>query len=133
MATMLPHGGFTSGMPWTRKAGASPAGAALPDIHANSVRDGSPGTSPFETMPVEACTYKMCDSGSYDPPGQLVTPVVRMVPNGPSGLLTAIGVKIGPILNFEITVRASARSSGVKLIRSSTEGIPATPYAGGFV
>ena len=36
-------------------------------------------------------------SGSYEPPGQFVTPVVRIVPNGPPGLLTTIGVKIGPI------------------------------------
>src|SRR5579863_2634455 len=75
----------------------------------------------------------MCDSGSYDPPGQFVTPVVRIVLNGPSGLLTTIGVKIGPILYFETIFNASARSSGVKSIRSSTDGIPATPYAGGLV
>src|SRR5579862_300199 len=75
----------------------------------------------------------MCDSGSYDPPGQFVTPVVRMVPNGPSGLLTTIGVKIGPILYFETVFKASARRSVVKSIRSSIDGIPATPYGGGLV
>src|SRR5579871_3577599 len=75
----------------------------------------------------------MCDSGSYAPPGQLVTPVVRIVPNGPSGLLNTIGVKIGPILYFETILNASARSSGVKSIRSSSEGMAALPYAGGLV
>src|SRR5665213_1690774 len=75
----------------------------------------------------------MCDSGSYDPPGQFVTPVVRIVPNGPSGLLTTIGVKIGPILYFDTIFNASALSAGVKSIRSSTDGMPATPYAGGLV
>src|SRR5215831_17551479 len=51
-------------------------------------------------------------SGSYEPPGQFVTPVVRIVPYGPSGLLTTIGVKIGPIRYFETSFSACARSSG---------------------
>src|SRR5262245_21967624 len=75
----------------------------------------------------------MCVSGSYEPPGQFVTPVVMIVPYGPSALLAAIGVKIGPIRYFETSFTASARSSGVKSIKSSIDGTPATPYAAGFV
>ena len=66
----------------------------------------------------------MCVSGSYDPPGQFVPPVAdgsTSVPSGPSTLLTTGGVKIGPILYFATSFTASARSSGVKSIRSSID------------
>src|SRR5262245_56582410 len=80
-------------------------------------------------------TYTMCVSGSYDPPGQFepppAVPLVR-VAGGPPSLLTTGGVKIGPNLYFETSFTASARSSGVKSIRASTE-TPLRSYAGGLV
>src|SRR2546425_1687697 len=77
----------------------------------------------------------MCDSGSYEPPAQLVPPPAgprTRVPSGPSILLTVGGVKSGPILYRETTFSASARSSGVKSMRSFTDE-PWRSYAGGFV
>src|SRR4029077_15900299 len=74
-------------------------------------------------------------SGSYDPPAQLAPPVAPGAPSvasGPSALLTDGGVKSGPILYFETNLIASARSSGVKSIRSSME-IPCRSKAGGLV
>src|SRR5215475_890130 len=76
----------------------------------------------------------MCVSGSYDPPGQLVPPLliaVASVPSGPSILLTTGGVNIGPILYREAIFIASACNSGVKSIRSSIED-PCLSYVGGF-
>src|SRR6059036_3817037 len=77
----------------------------------------------------------MCVSGSYEPPGQFVPPLegpIPIVASGPSSLLTTGGVKIGPSLYFDTTFSASARSSGVKSIRSSIE-TPWRSYAGGLV
>src|SRR5258706_14488484 len=72
-------------------------------------------------------------SGSYDPPAQLVDAWgIESAASGPSILLSTGGVKIGPILYLEVSFTASARSCGVKSIRSSTE-TPVRPYAGGFV
>src|SRR6266550_9187686 len=74
-------------------------------------------------------------SGSNDPPGQFEPPVACgdiNVPSGPGHWLTTGGVKIGPSLYFDARVTASARSCGVKSIRSSI----VTPWrsnAGGFV
>src|SRR5262249_46104614 len=51
---------------------------------------------------------------------------------GPSCLLTTGGVNIGPILYFFVSSIASARSSGVKSIRSSVE-TAVRSYAGGLV
>ena len=45
---------------------------------------------------------------------------ITSVASGPSALLTTGGVKIGPILYFEISFSPSARSSGVKSIKLST-------------
>jgi hypothetical protein len=47
----------------------------------------------------------------------------RLVSNaiGPSSLLTTGGVNIGPIVYFFTSSTASARSSGVKSIKSSVE------------
>src|SRR6266852_5658350 len=83
------------------------------------------GTKPRGTrQALQACTYMMWVSGSNDPPGQLDPPLavprVR-VASGPSSLLTTGGVKTGPILNFETVSRASARSAGVKSIKSLVE------------
>ena len=50
--------------------------------------------------------------------GRLTAPS-SSVPIGPSAWLTTGGVKIGPILYCAIALTASARSSGVKSIRSS--------------
>ena len=66
----------------------------------------------------------MCVSGSNEPPGQFVPPIAdgsTSVASGPSILLTTGGVNIGPILYFATSFIASACSSGVKSIRSSTE------------
>ena len=54
----LGDGGVPDGGPGVDCDGVmpAPAGSALPDTQANSVRDGSPGTSPLETIPVAACT-----------------------------------------------------------------------------
>src|ERR1700732_428406 len=74
-------------------------------------------------------------SGSYDPPGQFVPPFGYpriSVPTGPSGLLTTGGVKTGPDLYLDAILSASARSSGVKSIRSSAEK-PLRPKKGGLV
>src|SRR5215475_389645 len=80
-------------------------------------------------------TYRICVSGSYDPPGQFVPPLliaVARVPSGPSILLTTGGVNIGPILYREAILSASARNSGVKSIKSSIDE-PCRSYAPGFV
>src|ERR1700690_1459979 len=77
----------------------------------------------------------MCVSGSYDPPGQFVPPwqhPATSAASGPSALLTTGGLNSGPILYFEAAWIASALSSGVKAISSSTD-VPLRPYAGGFV
>src|SRR2546428_12849117 len=74
----------------------------------------------------------LCVSGSYEPPGQLVANDCMSIASGPSILLTTGGVKIGPILYFETSFTASARSSGVKLIRSSI-AMPCRSYGGGLV
>src|SRR5437879_12554938 len=83
------------------------------------------GTSPKgHRQALQACTYTVCVSGSYEPPGQLVPPAAVptvSVASGPSILLRAGGVKIGPILNLETTCAAWARRSGVKSINSSLE------------
>src|SRR4029077_9975899 len=83
------------------------------------------GTSPKgKRQALHACTYATCVSGSYEPPGQLVPPPAVptvSVASGPPILLSAGGVKIGPILNLETTWAASCRSSGVKSIKSSLE------------
>ena len=67
-------------------------------------------------------TYTMAVSGSNEPPGQFVPPAaVAMASSarGPSIRLATGGVKIGPIRYRETSVVASARSSGVKSMRSS--------------
>src|SRR6478736_7719043 len=75
----------------------------------------------------------MCVSGSYEPPFQFVPASARVSrPSGPSILLTTGGVNIGPIAYFFDKATASARSSGVKSIRSSTD-TPVRSYAGGLV
>src|SRR5437660_1501219 len=76
--------------------------------------------------------YAMCVSGSYAPPGQLVAKPDVSVASGPGSLLTTGGVKIGPILYRSTVFNASARSSGVKSIRSSGD-TPCRSYAGGLV
>src|SRR5690348_14948345 len=58
---------------------------------------------------LQAYAYTVCVSGSYDAPGQFVPPLA--VPNvrvasGPSILLSTGGVYTGPILYFEIMVKA---------------------------
>ena len=82
-----------------------------------------------------ADTYAMCVSGSYDPPGQFVPPLVgprASVPIGPSALLTTGGVKIGPSLYRDAIVIACALSSGVKSIKSSID-VPFFAYASGLI
>src|SRR4029450_6807908 len=74
----------------------------------------------------------LCVSGSYEPPGQLAANDCISIASGPSILLTTGGVNIGPILYFETSFTASARSSGVKSIRLSTD-TPCRSYAGGLV
>src|SRR5215468_12087624 len=77
----------------------------------------------------------MCVSGSNDPPGQFVPPSFPgrpRVASGPSRTLTTAGVNSGPILYREVNLTASARSSGVKSIRSSIE-VPCRSYPGGLV
>ena len=54
------------------------------------------------------------------------------VPSGPPALLTVGGVKIGPILYCATCFTASARSSGVKSIRSSRRR-PCGSKGAGFV
>src|SRR6185295_4114597 len=74
-------------------------------------------------------------TGSNDPPGQFVPPCSpgeMMVPSGPPTLLTTGGVNSSPILYCETSFTASARSSGVKLIRSSIL-MPCRSYGGGLV
>ena len=80
------------------------------------------GTSPSWLTDFDEDTYRICVSGSNEPPGQLVPPpavAMASVASGPSTLLTTGGVKIGPIRYFDTSCTASARSSGVKSIRSS--------------
>src|SRR3954468_15970657 len=77
----------------------------------------------------------MCVSGSAPAPGQLVPPAVVAIVNaaiGPSTLLTTPGRNIGPSLYRDTILRASALSSGVKSIRSSTRP-DCRAYAGGLV
>src|SRR4051794_22113217 len=75
----------------------------------------------------------MCVSGSYEPPFQFVPASARVNrPSGPSTLLTTGGVNIGPIAYFFDKATASACSSGVKSIRSSTD-TPVRSYGGGLV
>ena len=74
-------------------------------------------------------------SGSYEPPCQFAPPVASgsiSVASGPGHLLTTGGVKIGPILKRDTSFTASARSSGVKSIRSSID-TPCRSNAGGLV
>src|SRR5436190_14523800 len=74
--------------------------AAFPCTYARSFFDGSRGdTSPSWLSDFVDETYRMCVSGSYDPPGQLVPPPaaeMASVASGPSTRLTTGGVKIGP-------------------------------------
>ena len=68
--------------------------------------------------------YSRFVSGSNDAPGQFAPPTSAgscSVPSGPSTLLNVGGVKSGPILYRLTTSSASARSAGVKSIRSSTD------------
>src|SRR5690242_18028466 len=93
------------------------------------------GSSPKLEMMLCENTYNVWVSGSYDPPGQLAPPMAPGAPivdSGPSALLTTGGVNSGPILYFESSFTASARSSGVKSIKSST-AMPCRSNAGGFV
>src|SRR6516162_8878344 len=147
IAVIRPYGGFTSGRPRTARtpdvsvtaapgARSAPASApapplnrgplvAMPWIQPKSPESlGSPGTRPRDTNVDCEKTYKMCVSGSYDPPGQFVPPLLipdARVPSGPSILLTTGGVKIGPSLYLDTIFVASARNSGVKSIKSLTE------------
>src|SRR5437867_11493355 len=92
-------------------------------------------TSPISVIPVFEKIYMMPVSGSYEPPCQLAPPVVDgsiSIARGPSHLLTTGGVKIGPSLYSEVNFTASARSAGVKSIRSSIE-TPWRSKAGGLV
>ena len=92
--------------------------------YARSFFDGSRGgTRPSWLTDFCEFTYRMLVSGSYEPPGQFVPPPAdasTSVASGPSALLTTGGVKIGPILYLDTTFTPSARSSGVKSIRSSS-------------
>src|SRR5437588_1603404 len=95
---------------------------------------GSPGgMRPNGLASVFENTYNTCVSGSYDPPAQFVPPVAEgsaSVPSGPSIRLTTGGVNSGPMRYRLTSLIASARSSGVKSMRSSTE-TPWRSYAGG--
>ena len=74
-------------------------------------------------------------SGSYEPPGQFAPPSApgeTIEASGPSALLTEGGVNNGPILYFETSFSASACSSGVKLIRLSSD-TPWLSNAGGLL
>src|SRR2546425_6395305 len=96
---------------------------------------GGGGTSPSAVTVVWEYTYTMWVSGSYEPPGQFVPPPADgriRVAIGPSALLTTGGVKSGPIRYRDTSFTASARSSGVKSMRSSIE-TPCRSYAGGRV
>src|SRR5689334_10137520 len=93
------------------------------------------GTSPKGVIELCENTYRMCVSGSNEPPAQLDPPPAVAsvsVTRGPSNLLTTAGVNIGPILYFETNVKASSRSAGVKSIKSAAE-TPCRSYAGGLV
>src|SRR5438046_1950365 len=95
IALICPYGGLINGRPWTdnvpevsacpaegvRSAAASaPAPplrrgplVAIPWIHPKSPESfGSPGTNPNETGWLSEYTYRICVSGSYDPPAQFV-------------------------------------------------------------
>src|SRR5437762_14025803 len=76
--------------------------AALPCTYCMSFFDGSRGgTRPSWLSDLVDDTYRMCVSGSNDPPGQLVPPPAApsaSVASGPSSLLTTGGVNTGPIL-----------------------------------
>src|SRR5947208_14889818 len=90
-------------------------------------------TSPIDPMAPVEYTYARCVSGSYDPPFQFVPASARVSSaSGPSTLLTTGGVNIGPILYFFASSTASARSAGVKSIKSSI-ATPVRSYGGGFV
>src|SRR3954470_23100595 len=102
--------------------GAAPIGvatrapvSALPWMKFMSFFAGSGLTSPSGPGVRREYTYMMCVSGSYEPPAHTVPPPLianEIVAIGPSALLTTGGVKIGPILYFETSFSASARSSG---------------------
>src|SRR5436309_9688190 len=83
---------------------------------------------------LQAKTYTVCVSGSYEPPGQFVppeaVPTVK-VPSGPSSLLSEGGVNTGPSLYFEAIAFALSLISGVKSTRSPSS-TPLRLYAGGF-
>src|SRR5690348_2314347 len=99
-----------------------------------SDRSAVGGTSPIGVTVLCDDTYAMCVSGSYDPPGQLEPPpavAAVSVARGPSHLLTTPGVNIGPSLYFETSCTASACSSGVKSIKSSSP-MPCRSNAGGL-
>src|SRR5882762_701044 len=92
------------------------------------------GTSPSAAIPRCEYTYRVWVSGSYDPPGQFAPPsdpgdVIEA--SGPPSVLTDGGVNSGPMRYWETNFSASARSSGVKLIRLSLD-MPWLSNAGGL-
>src|SRR6202158_2955986 len=83
---------------------------------------------------LQANTYTMCVSGSYEPPGQFVPPdavPTVNVPSVPSNLLSEGGVYTGPSLYFDAIAFPRSRSSGVNSIKSLSS-TPLRLYAGGF-
>src|SRR5262245_3245277 len=87
-----------------------------------SATPGGGGVRPAVATDVCDATNTVWSSGSNDPPGQFVAaacaPIVS-VAIGPSARLTEGGVNMGPSRYFDTIRSASARSSGVKLIKSS--------------
>ena len=82
-------------------AGAPTVPGGFPSTYAMSVRPGSGCTTPNGTSVLCENTYRMCVSGSNDPPGQFVPPPnpdIASVAMGPSGFASTGGVKIGPSL-----------------------------------
>src|SRR6266516_194688 len=119
MAVMRPYGGLKSGRPR-----GPVTKSRVPFLYRRFVRLGSPGIRSAANVPVTDGTYNIPVSGSNAAPFQSAPPTepgswsVPLASFGPPRLIEG-GVKRGPMTYRLVISTASARSSGVKSIRSS--------------
>src|SRR4029077_3968799 len=109
--------------------------STVPWKYLTSDTPGGGGVRPAVATEVCDATNTVCNSGSNEPPGQFVAAACAPIVNvaiGPSARLTAGGGNIGPRRYLETIRSASARSSGVKLIKSSIDS-PVPSYGFGLV
>src|SRR5260221_13513220 len=80
------------------------------------------------------CAYTTCNSGSPEEPGQFVAVPAPTAPRIPLTFPTSAGVNGESPTRYRLsTSSASARSAGVKSIKSSGTWSMLRAYAGGFV